>query len=140
MSYGCLIHCINAEFNKYFSYILLVSCNGRRWLVWFMVFNDTFNNISFIWWRSVLLVEKTGGNGENDRPVVSHWQTLSHNVVSSTGGGNHKPIVSYWHNYLLNVASRTPLYIRESNSQLKLWSQALCARVFTLVVLWLMDN
>jgi hypothetical protein len=26
---------------------------------WFMVFNATFNNISVISWRSVLLVEKT---------------------------------------------------------------------------------
>ena len=26
-----------------------------------MVFNSTFNNISVISWRSVLLVEKTGG-------------------------------------------------------------------------------
>ena len=31
-----------------------------------MVFNATFNNIS---WRSVLLVEETGGPGENYRPV-----------------------------------------------------------------------
>ena len=43
-----------------------------------MVFNATFNNISVISWRSVLLVE------ENHWPVVSHWQTLSHNVASST--------------------------------------------------------
>ena len=34
-------------------------------------------------WRSVLLVEETGRSGENHRPVASHWQTLSHNVVSS---------------------------------------------------------
>ena len=46
-----------------------------------MVFNVTFNNISVIWWRSVLLLEKTG---ENYRPATSHWQALSHNVVSST--------------------------------------------------------
>ena len=32
----------------------------------------------FYWWR------KTGRPGENHRPVASHWQTLSHNVVSST--------------------------------------------------------
>jgi len=38
----------------------------------FMVFNDTFNNMSVIWWRSVLLVEETGGPGENHRPVASH--------------------------------------------------------------------
>jgi hypothetical protein len=27
------------------------------------------------------LVKETGGPGENHRPVASHWQTLSHNVV-----------------------------------------------------------
>ena len=47
----------------------------------FMVFNATFNTISVISWLSVLLVEETG---ENCRPVASHWQTLSHNVVSSS--------------------------------------------------------
>ena len=46
-----------------------------------MVFNATFNNISVISWRSVLLVEETGGHGENHRPVASHWQTLSQNAV-----------------------------------------------------------
>jgi hypothetical protein len=46
-----------------------------------MVFNTTFNSISVILWQSVLLVEETGGPGENHRPVASHWQTLSHNVV-----------------------------------------------------------
>jgi hypothetical protein len=34
-----------------------------------MVFNATFNNISVISWRSVLLVEETG---ENHRPAASH--------------------------------------------------------------------
>jgi hypothetical protein len=34
-----------------------------------MVFNATFNNISVISWRSVLLVEETG---ENHGPVTSH--------------------------------------------------------------------
>jgi hypothetical protein len=46
-----------------------------------MVLNATFNNISVISWRSVLLVEETGGPKENHRPVASHWQTLSHNVI-----------------------------------------------------------
>jgi hypothetical protein len=32
-----------------------------------MVFNATFNNISVISWRSVLLVEETGVPGENHR-------------------------------------------------------------------------
>ena len=30
------------------------------------------------------MLEETGWNGENKRSVASHWQTLSHNVVSST--------------------------------------------------------
>jgi len=40
-----------------------------------MVFNATFNNISVISWRSVLLVEETGVHGENHRPAAIHWQT-----------------------------------------------------------------
>ena len=44
----------------------------------FIVFHATFNNISVISWRSVLFVEETGVPGE------SHFQSLSHNVVSST--------------------------------------------------------
>ena len=48
-----------------------------------MVFNATFNNISGISWRSVLLVEETGVPGENHRPARV-WQTLSHKFVSST--------------------------------------------------------
>ena len=50
----------------------------------FRMFNTTFNNISIILWRSVLIVEENGVPGENHRSVVSHWQTLSHNVVLST--------------------------------------------------------
>jgi len=48
-----------------------------------MVFSTTFNNISAISWRSVLLMEETEVHWENNRPVASHWQTLSHIVVSS---------------------------------------------------------
>jgi hypothetical protein len=47
----------------------------------FMMFNATFNTISAISLRSVLLVEETEGPGENHRPVANHFQTLSHNVV-----------------------------------------------------------
>jgi hypothetical protein len=54
------------------------------WVIWVMVFNATINNILVISWRSVLLVEETGVPGENHSPAASHWQTLSHNVVSST--------------------------------------------------------
>jgi hypothetical protein len=37
-----------------------------------MVFNATFNNISSISWRSVLLVEETVEPGENHRPAAGH--------------------------------------------------------------------
>ena len=72
------------------------SDDHSEWLVGcFMVFNAIFNNITVISWRSVLLVEEIG---ENHRLVASHWQTLSHNVVSST-----------------------PHHERDSNSQLQWW-------------------
>jgi hypothetical protein len=35
-----------------------------------MVFNATFNNISVISWRSVLLVEETAVPGKNHRPAT----------------------------------------------------------------------
>jgi len=63
-------------------------CEAR---VKFMVFSATFNNIPAISWRLVLLVKETGVPGENPRPAASHWQTLSHNVVSSA------------HRYELNI-------------------------------------
>jgi hypothetical protein len=37
-----------------------------------IVFNATFNNISVISWKSVLLVEETGVPGEHHKHVVSH--------------------------------------------------------------------
>jgi hypothetical protein len=43
--------------------------------IWVIVFNATFNNISVISWRSVSLVEETGGPRENHRPAASHRQT-----------------------------------------------------------------
>ena len=49
--------------------------------VYLMVFNATFNNISAISLRSVLLADETGRPGENQRPVTSHRKTLSRNVV-----------------------------------------------------------
>ena len=35
-----------------------------------MVFDATFNNISVISWRSVLLMDETGVHRENHRPVT----------------------------------------------------------------------
>ena len=41
-----------------------------------MVFNATFNNISVISWRSVLVVEETGIPVEIHRPAAGHLQTI----------------------------------------------------------------
>jgi hypothetical protein len=62
---------------------------NRTNLCWFflgggMAFNTTFNNISVISCQPVLLLEESGVPGENHRPATSHWQALSHNVVSNT--------------------------------------------------------
>ena len=40
------------------------------WLVWFMVLNATFNNISVISCQSDLLVEEIGVSGENQGPAI----------------------------------------------------------------------
>ena len=75
-----------------------------------MVLSATFNNISAI------LMEETGVFGENLRPVASHWQTLSHNVVylalieirthniSGDGYGLH------WLMYITMTATAFPIY------------------------------
>ena len=55
----------NVQMYKYMSVLIGVL------FVCLMVFNTTFNNISVISWRSVLLVDETGRPGE----------TLSYNVV-----------------------------------------------------------
>ena len=46
-----------------------------------MVFNTTFNNISAT--KKYISLDSFI-DGRNHRLVVSHWQTYSHNVVSST--------------------------------------------------------
>ena len=49
-------------------------------LVWFTMFNATFNNISAILWRSVLLVEETGVPGKYHRSVTSHFWNWKHMI------------------------------------------------------------
>jgi hypothetical protein len=39
---------------------------------------------SVISWRSVSFGRGNWSTGENPQPVASHWQTLSHNIVSGT--------------------------------------------------------
>ncbi len=46
-------------------------------LIWFIVLNTTFSNISAISWRPVLVVDEAGVPGENHRPWACNWQTVS---------------------------------------------------------------
>jgi hypothetical protein len=71
-----------------------------------MVFIATFNIISVISWQSVLLVEEIGLQGENYRPVSSHWQTLSYNVVSSTT--SHEQDSNLWMNTTIIREIKSP--------------------------------
>jgi hypothetical protein len=53
-----------------------------------MVFNATFNNISVICWRSVLLVDETGVPGENHRSVGTEklYHIMMHREHPSMSG------------------------------------------------------
>ena len=42
-------------------------------MIWFLVFNATFSNISAISWRPVLVVEEAGVPEEIHRPWTSNW-------------------------------------------------------------------
>ena len=64
---------------NYFNKVLIFSGKIRQndsflfcLFVCLIVFNATFNNISIISWRSVLLVEETGVPGENHFSVAIH--------------------------------------------------------------------
>jgi len=67
-----------------------------------MVFNATFNNISVILWRSVLLVEENGVPGENHWPVASHWQTCITNIT------DHHDITEILLKVALNTINQNP--------------------------------
>jgi len=65
-----------------------------------------FNNISVISCQSILLVEDT------DRTVASHWQSLSHNVISSTPRHERSSNSLYWWYALVEQVVVNPTTIR----------------------------
>jgi hypothetical protein len=64
-----------------------------------MVFNATFDNISDISWRLVLLVEETRVPGENNRPTASHRQTFPLIGFEQSFSDDRNCIGSYKSNY-----------------------------------------
>jgi hypothetical protein len=74
----------SCEHSEYMYMELLRSWKNKK-DGWFGLWCLTpLSTISVISCRTVLLVEETGVPGEIHRPVASHWQTLSHNVVLRT--------------------------------------------------------
>jgi hypothetical protein len=76
--YKCIRYCFSSIQNWTVTFLI--------WLVLWCL-NATINKISVISWRSALLAEETGMPGEIHGSAVSHWQTLSHNVVHLTMSG-----------------------------------------------------
>ena len=83
-----------------------------------MVFlNATFNYISVILWRSVLLVEETGPPRKNHQSVASHWPTLPHVILITphlSGIQTHVSGDSYWMHRYSQICLSEPLRITTS--------------------------
>ena len=87
-----------------------------------MVFNAPFNTISAISWRSVLLRGHTAVLGVSIRPGVSHWQTLSRNVVSPTP--RQERVTNGWV-WCLFCIRRTRIVSYHNSQPSILWSYSL---------------
>jgi hypothetical protein len=73
---GDFIHRVDCSSNNIQYITLLITC---WWLVgWFMVLSATFNNISAISWRLVLLVEETGKHLEKTTDLSQVTDKLYH--------------------------------------------------------------
>jgi len=95
-TYIIIRHQVHINFEKKYPLISIFITNDVCLFVCWMVFNTTFSNISVISWRSVLLLEETGGPIENHWPVASHWQTLSHNVCTPHPDRNSNSQHQWW--------------------------------------------
>jgi hypothetical protein len=101
-----------------------------------MVFNTTFNNISVISCRSVLLVEETRVPGENHRPVaksLTNYHIMLYRAHLACAGSELMTLVvmgtdcigSFKSNYHTitttmtpcSIVSSTPCHDRDANSQ-----------------------
>jgi hypothetical protein len=71
----------------------------------------SLRHLRVISWQSVLLVEETKVPEENHRPVVSHWQTLSHNVVHLTLSGSRTNNISGDRNWFHRLISHLPPFV-----------------------------
>jgi hypothetical protein len=90
--------------NQFHKFILMLIMTISRWIIDFLLVSIIFGLGLTLWCLTPIssIFQKLsfidGGTGESHRSVASDWQTLSHNVVSST-----------------------PCHERESNSQRYWW-------------------
>jgi hypothetical protein len=106
-----------------------------------MVLNATFNNISVISWRSVLLVEETGGPGDNYRPGMI-YKTICKNLRIEQFE-HHQKTVSVFRCY--GSVSSSSLLVRPNHNrasprdqhvdEIELSSRNLCFRISPINVL-----
>ena len=64
---------------------------------------------------------KTGVPGEKHQPIAVNWQTLSHNVVSSTprhGEESNPQTHSYWYEFSYNNGTLYDTKIAQTNIQI----------------------
>jgi hypothetical protein len=87
-------------------------------------------------------MEETGVPGENHRPVASHWQTLSHNVVSRNMNWLHILLgIDFMSNYYMYRLTRNVPHVEKNcwstciNLQCLIWSLLLIVYFF---LLWLL--
>ena len=82
-----------------------------------MVFNTTFNNISVISWRSVLLVEETGGTGENHRIKLytSPWSQFEFTTSVVIGTECIGSCKSNYHMITATMAPRSMFWCRNTS-------------------------
>ena len=101
------------------------------WFSWFMVLSATFNNISVISWRSVVLMEETGVPGENHRPSASHWQILTHELCIFCIS-EHIIIYSVWISYemFLKIQKRA----QKTRSKVERISGLKLIKIFQIVI------
>ena len=76
-----------------------------------MVFNSTFNNISVISWRPVLLVEETDVPGDNHRLAASHWQFYGIKFIEYTS-----PWVRFYLTILVVIGMITQVVVDTSTT------------------------